>query len=147
MKITNRRAFYDYEILDRIEAGISLSGPEVKAIRGGHVDLKGSFVRIRGSEAYLVNAKVYPYRFAAGEYDERRTRKLLLHKPEIIALKTRTQGAGLALVPLSLYIRGGFIKLEIGLGKGKWQFEKREAKRRRDIQRELGALDFPSEIR
>ena len=146
MKITNRRAFYDYQILARIEAGISLSGPEVKAVRGGHVDLKGSFVRIIGSEAYLLNTKIYPYRFAAGEYDERRTRKLLLHKREIIALKTKTQRAGLTLVPLSLYIRGGFIKLEIGLGKGKRQFEKREVKRRRDIQRELTALDFPSKV-
>lgn len=147
MKIANREAFYDYEILERFEAGISLTGAEVKAVRNGHVDLSGSFVRISGSEAYLVNAKIYPYKYARPEgYDERRTRKLLLHKREIIALKSKIDGANLTLVPLSLYTKADLIKLGVGLGKGKKAFEKREATRRRDRQRELeqelGALDF-----
>lgn len=146
MKIANRRAFYDYEILDRFEAGISLTGAEVKAVRNGHADLSGSFVRISGSEAYLVNAKIYPYKYARPEgYDERRTRKLLLHKKEIIALKSKIDGANLTLVPLSLYTKANLIKLQVGLGKGKKAFEKKEAIRMRDRQRELEqelALDF-----
>lgn len=138
MKITNRRAFYDYEILERVEAGINLLGAEVKAVKEGKADLSGSFVRIRGSEVYLVNAKIFPYRFAFPEgYDQRRTRKLLLHKREIIALKGKIEGANLTLVPLSLYTKDGLIKLEVGLGKGKKAYQKREALRRRDRQREL----------
>ncbi|MBI3070107.1 MAG: SsrA-binding protein, partial [Candidatus Levybacteria bacterium] len=90
MKITNKRAFYDYRLLDRFEAGINLIGSEVKAVRLGHADLTGSHVRILGSEAYLLNAKIFPYQYARPEgYDEKRTRKLLLHKSEIIALKSK----------------------------------------------------------
>lgn len=138
MKIVNRRAFFDYQILDRFEAGLNLNGAEVKAIKLGHANLTGSFVRILGSEAYLVNAKIFPYQYARPEgYDETRTRKLLLHKKEIIALKSKTDGANLAIVPLSLYTKKGLIKLEIGLGKGKKKFEKKEAIRRKDIQRDL----------
>lgn len=138
MKITNRRAFYDYEILDRFEAGINLYGAEVKAVKLGHADLTGSFVRISGSEAYLINAKIFPYQYARPEgYDERRTRKLLLHKKEIISLKSKTAGSGLSLVPLALYTKKNLLKLEVGLGKGKKAYEKKEAIKRRDIQREL----------
>lgn len=140
MKITNRRAFYDFEILDRFEAGINLYGSEVKAVRLGHADLAGSFVRIIGSEAYLVNAKIFPYQYARPEgYDERRTRKLLLHKKEIIAIKSKTEGANLTLVPLSLYVKNGFIKLEVALGKGRKQYEKKEKTKKRDIERDIEA--------
>lgn len=138
MKIENRRAFFDYEILEKMEAGINLYGAEVKAIRLGHADLAGSFVRILGSEAYLVNAKIFPYKYAAPEgYDERRTRKLLLHKREIIALKSRIDGANLALVPLSIYTTKSFIKVQIGLGKGKKEYDKRAKIKKRDIQRSI----------
>ncbi len=138
MKIDNRKALFDYEILERLEAGITLYGAEVKAIRLGHADLSGSFVKIIGSEAYLVNAKIFPYKYAAPEgYDERRTRKLLLHKAEIISLKSRIEGANLALVPLSLYTTKGFIKLQVGLGKGKKEFDKRAKIKKRDIQRSV----------
>ncbi len=138
MKISNRRAFYDYQILERFEAGINLYGAEVKAIRLGHADLTGSFVKIIGSEAYLVNAKIFPYQYARPEgYDERRTRKLLLHKSEIIALKSKTEGANLAIVPLSLYTTKSFIKVELALGKGRKKFEKKEAIKKRDLEREL----------
>ncbi len=138
MKISNRRAFFDYQILERFEAGINLYGAEVKAIRLGHADLTGSFVKIIGSEAYLVNAKIFPYQYARPEgYDERRTRKLLLHKSEIIALKSKTEGANLAIVPLSLYTTKSFIKVELALGKGRKKFEKKEAIKKRDLEREL----------
>lgn len=138
MKITNKRAYYDYEISDTVEAGINLSGAEVKAIRLDHADLSGSYVKIIGSEAYLVNAKVFPYEYARPEnYQEDRTRKLLLHKKEIISLKSKTEGKNMGLVPISLYDRGGFIKLEVGIGRGKKKFDKKEAKRRHDLDRDL----------
>lgn len=138
MKIANKKAFFDYELSDRFEAGIQLLGSEVKAVKSGHADLSGSFVRVIGSEAYLVNAKVFPYQYAQIEnYQETRTRKLLLHKKEIIALKSKTQGAGMVLVPVSLYTHSnGIIKLEIALGKAKKKYDKRETIKKRDLQRE-----------
>lgn len=138
MKITNKKAFFDYQLLEKIEAGINLYGSEVKAVRLGRADLTGSFVKIIGSEAYLINAKIFPYQSGQIEdYDEKRTRKLLLHKNEIIALKTKTQGANLSLVPVSMYLKHGFIKLEIALGKGKKMYEKRESIKKKDIQRNI----------
>jgi len=138
MKIVNKKAFFDYQILERFEAGINLNGAEVKAIRLGMADLKGSFVKIIGSEAYLINAKIFPYQYARPEgYDERRTRKLLLHKKEIIALKGRTEGSNLSIIPLSIYTTKNFIKVALGLGKGKKEFEKKEAKKKKDIERDV----------
>ncbi|MCL5432800.1 MAG: SsrA-binding protein SmpB [Patescibacteria group bacterium] len=140
MKITNRRAFYDYEILERFEAGINLYGSEVKAVRLGHADLSGSHVRILGSEAYLLNAKIFPYKYAQIEnYDEKRTRKLLLHKKEIISLKSKMDGSNLSVVPLSLYDKHHFIKVELGLGRGKKKYQKKEAIKKRDLRREVEA--------
>jgi SsrA-binding protein len=138
MKITNRRVFFDYIILEKLEAGINLYGAEVKAVRLGHADLTGSHARIMGSEAYLINAKIFPYKYSRPEnYDEQRTRKLLLHKKEIIALKSKTEGQNLTLVPLSMYTTKGFIKVEIALGKGKKQYDKKESIKKKDIQREI----------
>lgn len=138
MKISNKRAFYDYEIGERIEAGVSLNGAEVKAVKNDHADLTGSFVRIMGSEAYLVNAKIFPLPYARPQgYDESRTRKLLLHKKEIISLKSKSEGSNMTLVPISLYDKSGLIKLEVGIGKGKRQYDKKEAKKRADIQRDI----------
>jgi len=138
MKITNRRAFYDFQILERLEAGINLNGAEVKAIRAGKADLTGAFVRIIGSEAYLVSAKIFPPAYARPEgYDEDRTRKLLLHKAQIIALKGKMEGQNLSLVPTSLYITRHLVKLEIALGKGKKKFEKKEAKKKADVARDI----------
>ena len=138
MKIVNKKAFFDYQILERFEAGINLNGAEVKAIRLGMADLKGSFVKIIGSEAYLVNAKIFPYEYGRPEnYDERRTRKLLLHKKEILALKGRTEGSNLTIVPLSIYTTKNFIKVELGLGKGKKKYQKKEAKKKKDIERDV----------
>ncbi len=138
MKIVNKKAYFDYTILDRFEAGINLMGAEVKSLKGGHASLDGSFVRLIGSEAYLVNAQIFPYPYARLEhYDPKRTRKLLLHKKEITSLKSKTEGSHLTLVPLFWYTKGPLIKLEIGLARGKKQYEKREAKRREDQKREL----------
>lgn len=147
MKIVNRRATFDYTILDRFEAGIHLTGPEVKSLRGGHAKLDAAFVKIMGTEAYLVNAHISPYPFARTEtYDPKRSRKLLLHKKELISLKTKLESANLTLVPLFWYNKGPLIKLEIGLARGKKQYEKREAKRRADLEREL-EQDFRGKVK
>jgi SsrA-binding protein len=138
MNVTNKKAFFDYQIAETFEAGINLYGSEVKAVRLGRADLTGSFVRIIGNEAYLVNANILPYQSGQIEnYDAQRSRKLLLHKKELISLRSKADGAGLALVPVSLYFKHGFIKLEIGLGKGKKQYDKRETIKKRDIKRSL----------
>lgn len=138
MKISNKRAFFDYQILERFEAGINLQGAEVKAVRLGQVDLTGSFVQIRGSEAYLVNAKILPYKFARPEhYDERRRRKLLLHKREILALKSKSEASNLTIVPISLYTTRNLIKAELALGKSKREFDKRQAIKKRDLARDM----------
>ena len=138
MKIVNRQARHEYQILDTVEAGVHLLGAEVKTVKTGRMNLVGAFVRIIGSEAYLVNAEIplYPYARPEG-YDPRRTRKLLLHKKEIISLKSKISQSNLTLVPLSCYTRSGFVKLEIGLAKGKKAYQKREEKKRRDIDREV----------
>lgn len=138
MKIVNKRATFDYEILDRIEAGIQLLGSEVKSLREGHGSLEGSFVRIMDSEAYLINAQIFPYQYSVPEgYDPKRTRKLLLHKNELISAKSKIDGANLTLIPISWYTKGPRIKLEVGLARGKKQYEKREKLRREQQKREL----------
>lgn len=138
MKIINKKATFDYEITDRFEAGIALTGPEVKSLRGGHGKLEGAFVRLIGSEAFLVNAEIYPYQFARLEkYDSKRTRKLLMHKKELISLKSKIDGGNLTLVPLSWYTTGRQLKLEVGLARGKKQYEKREKLRKEAQKREL----------
>jgi SsrA-binding protein len=138
MKIINRKASHDAQLLDRFEAGIKLLGAEVKAVRTGHADLSGSFVRMIGSEAYLLNAKIFPYEFARPEsYEPNRTRKLLLHKKQIISLKSKMDGANLTLVPVSMYTSHGFIKLELALGKPKKQADKRKELRQKTIDRDI----------
>jgi len=138
MKIINKRAQFDYDLHETLEAGINLTGAEVKAVRLGHADLSGSFIRVRGNEAYLVNAKIFPYQYARPEnYDESRVRKLLLHKKEIFSLKSKTDGANLTIVPVSLYTTKTYIKVELALAKAKNKANKKEAIKRRDLDREL----------
>lgn len=138
MKIINRKAGFNYIIEDKFEAGINLLGSEVKAVRLGHADLTGSFARIIGSEAYLVNCKIFPYEYARPEnYDPKRTRKLLLHKKQILFLRGKTEGSSLTIVPVSLYTSGNLIKLEVGLGKIKKKFEKKEAIKKKDLDRDI----------
>lgn len=138
MRIVNKKAPFEYDILERIEAGVNLTGAEVKSIKGGHAQLDGAFVRLVGAEAYLINAHIYPYQYARPQgYDPKRTRKLLLHKKQLVSLKSKLDGANLTLIPLSWYTKGPLVKLEIGLARGKKQYEKREKKRREDQKREL----------
>lgn len=138
MKVINRRAFHDYQILEKFEAGVSLTGPEVKSVKTGHVDLLGSFVKIVGSEIYLVNAKIYPYSFARIEnYDPQRTRKLLLHRKQIISLKTKIAQSSLTIVPLTCYTTHGLVKMELAMARGKKSYDHREEIRKRDLQREI----------
>ncbi len=147
MKIENKKVFHDYTILEKLEAGVNLTGAEVKSLKGGHGSLEGAFVRLIGSEAYLVNAQIFPYIFAHPEgYDPKRTRKLLLHKKEIVSLKSKIEGSNLTLVPLVWYTKGPLIKLEIGVARGKKQYEKREAKKREDQRREL-EVEFRGKIK
>lgn len=138
MKIVNKKVFHDYKLFEHIEAGVKLIGSEVKAVRLGHADLNGSHVKIMGSEAYLINAKIYPYQYSRPEgYEEQRTRKLLLHKREIIALKSKTDGQNLTIVPVSLYTSANLVKLDLALAKGKKQYEKKEAIKKREIKRQF----------
>jgi SsrA-binding protein len=147
MKIVNKKALFDYQILDRLEAGVSLSGAEVKSLRSGHAKLDGSFVRIIGTEAYLINAHIFPYTYARPEnYDPKRTRKLLFHRKELVSLKSKIDGANLTLIPLSWYTKGPFVKLEVGLARGKKQFEKRE-KMRQDVQKRELERDFRGKVK
>lgn len=138
MKILNSRASFDFEILETFEAGIQLQGQEVKAVREGHADLTGSFARILDSEVYLINAKIFPYKYARTEtYDQNRTRKLLLHKKEVLALKHKTSSTNLTIVPISLYTTRSFIKIQLALGKPRKKFEKKEKIKKRDADREI----------
>ena len=138
MKITNPRVFHDFNILETLEAGINLTGREVKSIRGSRMSLDGSFVKIVGSEIYLINAQIFLYPYARPEgYDAKRTRKLLLHKKEIISLKSKLASARLTIVPLECYNSHGVFKLKIGIASGKREYEKREKLKRRDIDREV----------
>jgi len=138
MKIFHKKVGFDYDIIEKFEAGIQLTGAEVKSVIGGHVSLEGSFVRIVGAEIYLVNAQIFPYIYARPQgYDPRRTRKLLMHKREIMRLKIKADSDKLTLVPVSCYTTGRKIKMEIALGRGKKQFQKKEKKKREDIKREL----------
>ena len=135
MKITNRKFHRDYEEIEKYEVGIALTGPEVKTARAGHLKLEDSFVKILGSEVYLINADIPIYQFARPQgYDSRRTRKLLLHKKEIIRLKTKLAGSGrLAIVPISCYNKDSLIKLEIALARGRKDIEKKKLEKKRDI--------------
>ena len=135
---TNRRARHDYQILERFEAGIVLTGSEVKSLRQGRASLNEAFARIRSGEAWLENLHIPPYE--QGEkrgYDPLRDRKLLLHRREIERLIGKQQEQGLALVPMRLYFSHGLAKVELGLGRGKREFEKREAIAKREHQREM----------
>jgi len=138
MKTQNKKAYYDYTILERLEAGVALSGSEVKTLRSGLGKLDGAFVKLIGGQPYLINAEIPVYKFSRPEgYDARRTRRLLLHKREIISLASKLDSQKLTLVPLSWYTTGHRLKLEIGLARGKKEYEKREKIRREDIKRDL----------
>jgi SsrA-binding protein len=135
---TNRRARHDYQIEETFEAGMVLTGAEVKSLRAGRASLAEAYARVDGGELWVENLHISPYAHAqGGSYDPRRPRKLLLHRKEIDRLVGRTQERGLTLVPLRLYFRRGVAKLEIGLGRGKRSFEKRRAIADREHRREM----------
>jgi SsrA-binding protein len=138
MKIVNRKAKYNYHIFEEVEVGIVLSGGEVKSLREGRGTLTESFARIKDGEVWLHNFVIPAYRHAdARGYDPNRPRKLLLRKKEIIGLGHKMAGKNLTLVPLVCYTTGRLVKIKLGLGKGKKEYEKREVKKRKDVEREI----------
>jgi SsrA-binding protein len=134
----NKRATYDYELTERIVAGLVLSGDEVKSIKAGHASLKGSFVILREGEAYLTGAHITPYTKAAhpDRLDPTRQRKLLLHRRQLEQLIAHKQ-TGLSVVPTALLLERSLVKLEIGIGRGKKQYDKRQNIKERDTARDL----------
>ena len=135
---TNRRARFEYEILDTWEAGLVLVGPEVKALRAGKANLSDAYAMVRRGEEYLVNAHISPYDKAGRDNpDPRRERKLLLHRREIGKLQGQVAEKGLTLVPLSLYFKDGRAKVEIALARGKRRYDKRESIKRREQEIEM----------
>lgn len=137
----NRKAFHDYFIEDKLEAGIELAGTEVKSIRQGNVNLKDSFCGVKDGELFLYGMHISPYEKGnIFNKDPRRTRRLLVHKREIWRLQAKAQQDGYAIVPLSLYFSGSRVKVEIALAKGKKLYDKRESAARRDAQREMDRI-------
>ena len=140
MEIKNKKAYFDYEITKELEAGIVLVGTEIKSGRKGSVDLKDSFVTIKNNEAFVLN--IYIAKYDEGNifnHDERRTRKLLLHKTEIKRLKEAKEQEGISIIPLKMYLKKDKVKLLIGIGKGKKLYDKRESIKKRDLERESKA--------
>ena len=137
----NRKAFHDYFIEEKLEAGIELAGTEVKSIRQGNVNLKDSFCGVKDGELFLYGMHISPYEKGnIFNKDPRRTRRLLVHKREIWMLQAKAQQDGYAIVPLSLYFSGSRVKVEIALAKGKKLYDKRESAARRDAQREMDRI-------
>lgn len=134
----NRKAWHDYFIEDKLEAGIELCGTEVKSVRRGNLNLKDSFCAVKDGEMFLYGAHISPYEKGnIFNKDPRRTRKLLLHKKEIRRLGVKVQQDGYALIPLSVYFKGPRVKVELALAKGKKLYDKREAAAKRDAKREM----------
>ncbi len=137
---TNKKAFHEYFILDRFEAGIALLGTEVKSIREGRINLKDAYALVRKEEIFLLNCHISPYSHGNRDnHDPLRSRKLLLHHQEIRKLVGKTQEKGLTLIPLRVYLRRGKIKVELGLARGKKLYDKRETERRKEAERESRA--------
>lgn len=135
----NKKAHFNYDILEKYEAGIELLGFEVKSIKAGHASLDGSYAIIRGGEIYILGSKVPPYQSAntPKDYDPERLRKLLMTKKQIRELNDKTENSGLTIVPVSMYNKSGKIKVEIALAKGKKKFDKRETIKKRETDREM----------
>ena len=137
IEVKNKKAYFDYTILENLESGIVLTGTEIKSIRKGSVDLKDTYITIKNNETYLLN--MYIAKYEEGNifnHDERRTRKLLLHKKEIKKLKEQIKLEGLTIIPLKLYFKKNKVKILIGMCKGKKQYDKRQSIKERDLKRE-----------
>ena len=135
----NKKATFDYEVLEKFEAGLVLFGQEVKSIKTGHINLSGSYVSLASGEPFLVGVKVPPYQpnNAGADYNTERHRKLLLNKKEINYLIGKTKMKGFSLIPLKVYDNNGRIKLEFGLAKGKKKHDKKEKIKKRDVERDV----------
>jgi len=135
----NKKAYYNYEILDKFEAGMVLLGHEVKSIKAGKIGLKGSYVVLKGEEVFLIGANITPYqpKNTPKEYDPKRSRKLLLKKSEIKELIGKSSERGLTLIPLQIYDNHAKIKLAFGIGRGKRKIDKRAKIKKRELQREI----------
>jgi SsrA-binding protein len=137
---SNKKALHDYFVLQKLEAGIELMGTEVKSLRGGKANLKDSYVAIERDQAYLIGAHISPYSHGnIANHDPERRRRLLLHKREIEKLHEQIQEKGLTVVPLRLYFKGGRVKTEIAVVRGKKLYDKRETEKRREQEREAAA--------
>lgn len=136
--ILNKNAKREYQIADTLVAGVVLSGAEVKTLREGRGSLRDAYAKMIGGELYLVGADLPRYKnFAGKEYDAKRSRKLLVKSKELFKLKQQLDGKALTLVPMRLFFKGRWVKCEIGIGKGKKEWEKREEIKKRDVQREM----------
>lgn len=137
--IKNKKAFYNYHILEKMEAGLALLGQEVKALREKKASLSGAYVTVKKGECFLVNCNISPYQpnNTPESYDPRRDRKLLLKKEEIGYFSGKTKEKGIALIPLRIFTKKSLLKLEIGIARGKKKYDKRETIKKREIDREL----------
>ena len=136
MEILNKKARYDYEILERYEAGIVLTGNEIKSIRKGSCNLKDSYVLVKNNEVFVLNMHISNYDKGLDNQDETRTRKLLLNRKEINKLQGTVEIKGYTIIPVRLYLKGNIVKLEIAVAKGKHTYDKKEAIKKRDTERE-----------
>lgn len=137
MELNNRKAHFDYEILETIEAGIVLTGTEIKSLRAGKANIRDSYAILRNQELYLLNMHISPYENNNFNHEETRTRKLLLHKKEIFKLRDRLVLDGLTIVPLKVYLKGNYAKVLLGIARGKKNYDKREALKKKDMEREV----------
>ncbi|MBI3486479.1 SsrA-binding protein SmpB [Candidatus Daviesbacteria bacterium] len=136
MKIVNKKAYFNYHILETLEVGVVLSGGEVKSLRLGRADLSGSFARVKDDQIFLINAYIPAYQNSPESYDPKRTRKLLLHKTQILNLATKVH-TGKVLIPLSIYSTRNLIKVQLALATSKKKYDKKQAKKLEDEQRKL----------
>jgi len=144
--ILNKEAKRDYDIQSTYTAGVMLTGAEVKSLREGRGNMKGSHAKVLGTEVFLLGVDIPKYTHYSGkEYDSKRTRKLLLKRTEIDKIIQKMEGKALALIPLRLYLKGHWVKVELGLGRGKKEYEKRADIKKRDIQREV-ARDYKKSL-
>lgn len=138
MRISNKKANFNYEVVESFEAGVVLTGAEVKSVKDGRVNLEDSFVKIIDGELYLVNADITKYKYDGREqYDSRRSRKLLVKKRELIQVESKMKSKKLVLIPLAMYVTRGIIKVQVGLCRGRKRHEKKDREKERDMNREL----------
>lgn len=141
MKIVNKKAYHNYEIEESFEAGIVLTGSEVKSVKSGRCNLSDAYVKFLGDELWLVNADIAQYSHDGRvDYDSRRSRKILLKRSELEKLRGKMKQGRLTLVPLSIYTTRNFVKVQVGLGKGKRSYQKKNVEKKRDVKRQMARI-------